>query len=80
MFMLNCPHIDLVIIRMGSNPLNKNNLSAIIDGDNQSIAVPFDVEDYAVRSNDAGISIAGSDISGTAPFCPCCLMKPRVHG
>jgi hypothetical protein len=39
MVILHRPHIDLVVIRVASQPFDENNAAAVINGGNQAIVI-----------------------------------------
>lgn len=49
--------VDVVVFSMSPNESDKDNLALEVDPNNQSIAIPFDVENNALIRNDAGASV-----------------------
>src|SRR5438477_9440658 len=80
MFILHRFHIDLIVPSMGAEPFNIDNLRPIANRYHQSIIVPFNVEYYAIRPDDARIRVGPHDVRGTRPVRALDFMKPSVQG
>jgi hypothetical protein len=62
MRILHRPNINPVVFLVGSEPLDKNNPSLIINGGYKSIVISFNVEHNAVFASDACIPITLFDL------------------
>jgi hypothetical protein len=54
---------------MGSDPLDPNYTFLVVNGDHQSIVIPFNVEHDAIRGYDTGRRILPLDLSCILPLC-----------
>jgi len=61
---------------MCSNKANIYDLKLILHGDDQSIAIAFNIEHNPVVSQDAGSTVGILNISGASPFGPFCFGVP----
>ena len=62
------PDFNLVVLLMGTNPDDEHDLVLIIDGYDQPIIVSPDVEDHALRGDDAGGCVMPLDVCGVLPM------------
>src|SRR4029077_4812889 len=72
-------HINVVILRVFSNPFDEYYLVPIVNGHNQPVVVAFDVEDHSARSNNAGIGISFQNIGWAFPAGSEDLMEPCIE-
>jgi hypothetical protein len=80
---MSMPHrsnVDFIVFCVRSQPFDKDYLVFVINGDNQAIIVPFDVEHNPVITDDARVSITSDDFRRGTPFGPVGFVKPRVQG
>src|SRR6266404_336342 len=71
--------IDPVVLRVRPDPLDENDLTLIINRDDEPIVVPLNIKNHAIRPHDAGIRVLRSNLGWTLPIRPLDLMKPGVE-
>src|SRR5713226_3404856 len=60
---LHAPHIDSVVLRMRPEPLDEHDLTFIVDGGDEAIAVSLDIEHHAFGVDDARTRIGTLQVS-----------------
>src|SRR6266480_3377473 len=78
--MLHLFHIDLVVVLVRADPLDPHDALLEVDGYDQPIIVPFDIEDDPVGRNDAGGRVAALYICSARPSCLSDFVEPSVKG
>src|SRR5581483_3235630 len=79
MSILHRPYINSVIFLVGAEPLDKNDLSLIIDGNHQPIIISFNIKDNAVFADNACAPISFLDLSRRIPDCLLSFVKPCIQ-
>src|SRR6266851_8956977 len=77
--MFDLRHIDHVIVLMRAEPLDPYDALFEIDRRDQPVTASLDVEDDALRFDDASRGVTPLHIDGTAPIRFASLVEPRVE-
>src|SRR6185503_17551539 len=66
--MLNLRYVDLVVLGMGPEELDKNDLCRVIDCYDEPVSVALDIENHSLVTNDARSPIVTPNVFGSTPL------------
>jgi hypothetical protein len=78
--MLHLFHIGFIVVLMCADPFDPYNALFEIDGNDQSIIIPLNVEYDSVRRDDAGGHMAAPYIGCTSPPRFLDFIEPSIQG
>src|SRR5580700_973951 len=77
--MLNLRCVDLVVLGMRPEELDEHELGWVVDGYDQPVRVPFDVEHHTLSANDASCSVSSPYVLGPRPLLRLHILEPGLE-
>jgi hypothetical protein len=71
--------VDFVIPGMGSDKADENDASVVVDFNDESVGVAFDVKNDPVAGKDVRTGVVFFDILRSTPICRLGFMEPRFE-
>ena len=72
-------HVDFVVVLVRTNPFDPNDALLEVDGDDQPIVIPLDVEHDPISRHDAGCRIAPLHLGAARPAGLPNLIEPGIQ-